>query len=233
MNLEAYFKITYGLYVVCSAFDSKRSGYISNTVFQVTAEPPQLAISCSKNNFTCALIEKSLGFSVSALKKEVRAEIIGAFGYKSGRDIDKFTNFKYTNGNTGAPVLLEDSLAWFECEVVQIIDTGSHMLFIGKVVDGDLLEAAGEPLTYAWYREVKKGKAPKNAPTYIDASVLEASRKSSQAVKYQCTACGHIYDPELGDPAAGVPPGTPFEELPDSWTCPVCGAEKSDFVKIA
>lgn len=49
------------------------------------------------------------------------------------------------------------------------------------------------------------------------------------AKKYQCTLCGYIYDPEIGDPDSGIAPNTPFEELPDSWTCPQCGASKSDF----
>ncbi|QJA06802.1 rubredoxin [Thermosulfurimonas marina] len=47
--------------------------------------------------------------------------------------------------------------------------------------------------------------------------------------KYQCSVCGYIYDPAQGDPDRGYPPGTAFEDLPDSWTCPVCGAAKSEF----
>jgi rubredoxin len=47
--------------------------------------------------------------------------------------------------------------------------------------------------------------------------------------KYICTSCGFIYDPADGDPDGGVPPGTPFEEIPDDWFCPVCGARKRDF----
>ncbi len=47
--------------------------------------------------------------------------------------------------------------------------------------------------------------------------------------KWQCTSCGYIYDPEAGDPDGGIPPGTPFEELPDDWVCPVCGVEKNMF----
>jgi rubredoxin len=47
--------------------------------------------------------------------------------------------------------------------------------------------------------------------------------------KYECQICGYIYDPAVGDPDNGVPPGTPFEKLPDGWTCPQCGAEKDQF----
>ncbi len=50
--------------------------------------------------------------------------------------------------------------------------------------------------------------------------------------KYECNVCGYIYDPEIGDPDGGIAPGTPFEELPDSWVCPVCGAPKTDFKKL-
>lgn len=235
MNIEAYFKITYGLYVVSSADGNKLNGYISNTVFQVTSEPVKFAIACSKNNFTTGMIQRSKVFALSALRKDTSSDLIGNFGYKTGKDIDKFSNFKYKNGITGAPILLEETLAWFECEVEQTLDVGSHMLFIGKVIDGDLLDSTGEPLTYAFYRESRNGKAPKNAPTYIDPEKLKNNVAGSNASgfdKYECTVCGHIYDEEFGEPEAGIPAGTRFEDLPADWTCPVCGAEKADFIKI-
>ena len=49
--------------------------------------------------------------------------------------------------------------------------------------------------------------------------------------KYVCSVCGYVYDPKAGDPDAGIPAGTSFEKLPDSWVCPVCGAAKSEFEK--
>lgn len=51
-------------------------------------------------------------------------------------------------------------------------------------------------------------------------------------MSWQCTVCGYIYDPAEGDPQSGVSPGTPFEELPNDWTCPICGASKADFEQI-
>jgi flavin reductase (DIM6/NTAB) family NADH-FMN oxidoreductase RutF/rubredoxin len=235
MNIEAYFKITYGLYVVSSADGKKLNGYISNTVFQVTSDPAQFAIACSKNNFTTGFIHKSKVFSISALRKDTGTDLISIFGYKSGKDIDKFSKFNYKTGKSGAPILLEDAIAWFECEVVQTLDAGSHFLFIGKVIDGDLSDPSGEPLTYAYYREARKGKAPKNAPTYIDPEKLTTKTQDYTATKYakyECTVCGHIYDEEFGEPEAGIAPGTHFEDIPDGWTCAVCGAEKGDFIKI-
>ena len=50
--------------------------------------------------------------------------------------------------------------------------------------------------------------------------------------KYRCTICGYIYDPELGEEDSGIPPGTPFENLPDDWKCPICGAPKDSFEKV-
>jgi flavin reductase (DIM6/NTAB) family NADH-FMN oxidoreductase RutF/rubredoxin len=227
MNPEALFKITYGLYVVSSLDEYKINGYISNTVFQVTADPARFAIACSKNNHTSSMIQKSNLFSISVLEKDTRPGIIGTFGYRSGKDIDKFDSFRFITGKTQVPILIDDTLAWFECKVSQAIDTGTHWLFIGDVVNGDLVNAQGEPLTYAWYRDVKKGKAPKNAPTYVDPEKLV--KKTIPLQKYYCTACGYIYDPALGDPEHGIPAGTRFEDLPENWTCPVCGTEKSDF----
>ena len=231
MNIETYFKISYGLYVVSSVKDNKLNGYISNTVFQVTAEPAKFAIACSKNNYTAEMIQHSRVFSISVLKKETRPDILGTFGYKSGRDTDKFSGFSYKKGTTGVPILIDDTLAWFECKVIQTVDTGTHLLFIGDVVDGDLLNSEEEPLTYAYYREVKKGKAPKNAPTYIDAEKLKEQVTSVPSDKYYCTACGYVYDPAQGDPEHGIPAGTRFEDLPETWVCPVCGTEKIDFAK--
>lgn len=51
--------------------------------------------------------------------------------------------------------------------------------------------------------------------------------------RWRCTICDHIYDPATGDPDTGVPPGTPFEKLPESWCCPTCGATKADFEEMS
>jgi rubredoxin len=57
----------------------------------------------------------------------------------------------------------------------------------------------------------------------LDGGVME---------KYVCKVCGYIYDPEKGDPDSGVQPGTPFDQLPDDWVCPVCGAAKDQFERV-
>lgn len=233
MNYEAFFKISYGLYIVSSKRGDKRNGYISNSVFQVTAEPPQIAVTCNKDNLSAEIIEASQVFSISVLSEQASTEIIGLFGYKSGKDTDKFKDIAWTDGEAGVPVVTQDSIATFECKVTQTFDVGTHLIFIGEVIETDLLVEEGDPLTYAYYRSVKKGVAPKNAPTYIDKSkLLTKSEAKPAGKKYECQVCGHIYDPAVGDPAAGIAPGTAFEDIPEDWVCPVCGTRESDFIEI-
>ncbi len=224
IDFEALFKISYGLYIVSSGDKSRGNGYISNTVFQVTAEPPRFATCCNKNNFTASLIQQKGAFSVTVLSKEAPAGLIGTFGYKSGRDTDKMKDLEVIYGETGVPVVLDAAMAWLEFTVVETIDLGTHLMFIGDLLNAVLLDDTRDPLTYLYYRQVKKGMAPKNAPTYIDASKLQVKTKDPTLKKYKCTACGYIYD-ETTEPVK-------FRDLPDDWTCPVCGAEKSDFIEI-
>jgi flavin reductase (DIM6/NTAB) family NADH-FMN oxidoreductase RutF/rubredoxin len=232
MNHEAFYKISYGLYVVSSAHGSRSNGYVANTVFQVTAKPARFAIACNKDNFTCGLIQQSQVFAISILQQETQAELIGLFGYQSGRTVSKYAAVRHRTGQTGAPILLEDALAWFDCRVVQTLDVGTHLLFVGEVVDEEVIHNSQPPLTYAYYREVKKGKAPKNAPTFLDPGQMEViSAPAVLSGQYACNVCGHVYDPSVGDPEAGIPAGTRFEDLPENWVCPVCGAAKSDFAK--
>ena len=173
MDLQAFFKISYGLYIVSACHDLRLNGYISNTVFQVTAEPAQLATCCSKQNLTCELITASKSFSISVLGQSAPATLFGLFGYKSGKDVNKFEKVNYQTGLTGSPIVLDNCIAYFECRVIQTVDLGTHLLFIGKVVESQQLKVDDVPMTYDYYREVRKGKAPKNAPTYVDPSLLK------------------------------------------------------------
>lgn len=240
MQIEAFFKLSYGLYIVGTKSGGKLNAYIANTVFQVTAEPAQLAISCSKDNHSEKMIDESGAFSVSVLKKDAGQNIIDTLGYKSGDQTNKLDGIHFEEGQTGSPIILDGCLAWFDCKVVQKIDVGTHILFIAEVIDSKLLEAEAskEPLTYAYYRENRNRVAPKNAPTYVDKSKLSEPKKEAApsvdklSQKWECTVCGHIYDPVEGDPDAGIAPGTPFEDIPDDWACPICGAEKADFVPM-
>jgi flavin reductase (DIM6/NTAB) family NADH-FMN oxidoreductase RutF/rubredoxin len=239
MNLAAFFKMTYGIYLVSSKSGEQLCGYIANTVFQVTADPPQIAISCHKNNISAHIIETSGVFTVSVLDKETDAGLIGLFGYQTGNEDKKFERVNYTYGTTGAPIILSHSIAYFECRVVDKFDVGTHYLFIGKVVDNKLLEPEKDPLTYDYFRSELKLMAPERAPTYIDKVKLQQEKenlkpaeetKKSLGSTYTCSECGYVYDPAAGDEAQGIPPGTPFSELPEDWVCPICAAAKSKFI---
>lgn len=232
INFETFFKISYGLYIVSAGDEDKINGFISNSVFQVTADPPQFAVCCNKDNFTAEFIKSAEAYSISVLRQDAPVALIGKFGYKSGKNLNKFDSSNYWTGITGVPIFLDECVAFIECRLVQTFDVGTHLMFIGEAVQADILNHDEVPLTYDYYRNVKKGIAPKNAPTYIDRKKLSPSDQDPKKAKYRCTICGHIYDPEEGDPDGGIAPGTAFEDIPDNWVCPVCGSKKSDFVRI-
>lgn len=223
MNPKALYKLGYGLYVVCSRKGNKLNGQIANTVFQITSEPPAVAVSINKNNLTHDFIKESRVFVASVLSQDTPLSFIGHFGFKSGRDIDKLKDISYKTGETRAPVVTDHALAYLEAKVIQEVDVGTHTIFIGELVGADVLRE-GEPMTYAYYHQVKRGTTPKAAPSYI-----AEKKEAHKMTKYRCTVCGYVYDPELGDPDGGIKPGTPFEQIPDDWVCPICGADKSAF----
>jgi flavin reductase (DIM6/NTAB) family NADH-FMN oxidoreductase RutF/rubredoxin len=230
MDVRALWLCSYGLYVVSSRKGENLNGQIANTVFQVTAEPPTIAVSINKANLTHEFVSASKVFSASIISTEAPLTFIGKWGFKSGRDIAKFKDTEYRTGKTGVPIVLDHALAYIEAEVVNSLDVGTHTIFIGKVVDCGVLRE-GEPMTYAYYHEVKKGKTPPKAATYIgpDKGAEEARTERKKMIKYRCTVCGYIYDPKAGDPDAGVKPGTAFEDVPNDWVCPVCGVGKDQF----
>ena len=227
MNTKALRSLSYGLYVVASQKQGKLNAQIANTVVQVTSEPPAISVCINKQNLTHEFITDSKVFTASILSQDTPLSFIGHFGFKSGREVDKLKDINYKLGETKAPIVLDHSLAYLEAKVTNQIDVGTHTIFIGKVVGADIL-GEGEPMTYAYYHQVKRGATPKTAPSYIE----ERKETVSKMAKYECTVCGYIYDPELGDPDGGIKPGTPFEDIPDDWVCPVCGASKDQFEKV-
>jgi flavin reductase (DIM6/NTAB) family NADH-FMN oxidoreductase RutF/rubredoxin len=226
MNPQALHKLSYGLYVVTSRKGDKLNGQIANTVFQVTSEPPTLAVSINKSNLTLDFIRESRVFAVSVLCQDTPLSFVGHFGFKSGRDIDKLEGISYRVGQTKAPVVIDNAVSYLEARVIKETDIGTHTIFVGEITDGDVLNEKPR-MTYDYYHQVKRGTTPKTAPSYV-----EEKEVSPKMAKYKCSVCGWVYDPELGDQEGGIVPGTPFEELPDDWVCPVCGAAKSDFKKI-
>ena len=224
MDKKALYKISYGMYIVSSKKEGTFNGQIANTVFQVTAEPPQISVCINKENLTYQFIRESRVFTVSILERDVPMEFIGRFGFKSGKEVEKFKGIDYKLGITGAPVVIQNCLGYLECEGSNSMDVGTHTVFIGKVLEDQAMRES-EPMTYAYYHQVKNGRSPKNAPTYIKEEKIE-SKEVNKMAKYKCTVCGYIYDPAENNNAA-------FADLPDDWACPVCGVGKDKFEKIS
>ena len=227
MNLKALHNCSYGLYVISSRKGDRLNGQIANTVFQVTSDPPTIAVSINKQNLTHEFINDSKAFAAAILAQNTPLSFIGQFGFHSGRESDKLKDVNYKLGETKVPIVLDHSLAYLEARVINQLDVWTHTVFIGELVGAEVLREGG-PMTYAYYHQTKRGTTPKTAPSYIE----DRKEAKSEMATYECTVCGYIYDPKLGDPDGNIKPGTPFEEIPDDWVCPVCGASKDQFEKV-
>lgn len=164
MNKNAFRSLSYGVYII-SVWDGDRpTGCTVNSVMQITSDPPTVAISVNHNNYTNQFIDKTGKFAISVLGENTTPLIIGTFGFRSGKDTNKFDTVKYEIKD-GMPVVKE-SCAYIICEVIKKMETDTHTVFLGKATDADIM-SNDEPMTYSYYHKVIKGKSPKNAPTYI------------------------------------------------------------------
>jgi len=154
----------------------------------------------------------------------LRLTCSGALASEAEKDFNKLEGISVQYGETGVPIVLNDCIAVLECKVVQTVDVGTHLMFIGVLLHSAVLDDSKEPLTYLNYRQVRKGVAPKNAPTYIDKSKLAPKSPVASFKKYRCAACGYEYNEAVE--------GIKFADLPADWVCPSCGSEKEDFIEI-
>ncbi len=167
MEIEdaALHSLSYGMYIISAGNGEKYNGQIANVVSQVTSSPRRLAICINKENLTNEYISTSGFFGVSVLEQETPMKFIGTFGFKSGRDIDKFSEAKFEVTQNGTPLVQDHAISLLECKVVNTMETETHVLYVGELVSSKVLKKA-VPMTYAYYHEVKKGKTQKNAPTF-------------------------------------------------------------------
>ncbi len=163
MDERILWNLSYGVYVVSTMNQDKPTGCVANSVMQVTAIPPTIAVSIHHDNFTHSCINDTGLFSISVLSEECKPAILARFGFQSGKNIDKFENaeYKYVDG---LPVLT-DSIGYMNCKVISSTEIGTHTIFVGELIDTELL-AEAPPMTYAYYHKIRKGKTPKNATTY-------------------------------------------------------------------
>lgn len=207
MNQKAFFKLSYGLYIISTHVDGVDAGCVANTLHQVTSSPAQLAVTLNKDNYTEQLIEKAGRFTAVVLSENCDMELIKNFGFTSSKYHAKFTSCSYGRDMHGLPYPNKHVSARFSLKVVQTVDLGTHVMFIAEVEEAEVV-AEEDVMTYAYYHQVKNGSTPKNAPSY-----QEKSEKSG----WRCTICGYIYE---GDP------------LPEDFICPLCGAPASVFEKL-
>lgn len=207
MDSTALRKLSYGLYIVSTVWEGKQNGCVVNTVAQVTSDPVQLSVAINKNNYTEKLIEKSGIFSAVVLTQNISMDTIATFGFQSGETNDKFKDIKYKTDLNGINYVTDGIAAQFSCKVVNKVDLGTHVMFIGEVVDAQVI-STDEPMTYSYYHSVKNGTTPKNAPSYQE----EPSKKG-----YRCTICGYVHESDT---------------LPEDFICPICKQTADKFVKI-
>lgn len=164
MNNWALTKLSYGVYAVTSWADGgKPTGCIANSAMQVTSSPATVAVSINHDNFTNECIANSGRFAINILGEKSSPAIIGNFGFKSGRDSEKFA--EKPELRDFLPIV-DGAIAYVTCKVIDKMESATHTVFLGEVIGAEIL-SEDEPMTYAYYHKVIKGKSPKNAPTYI------------------------------------------------------------------
>ena len=213
MNKNTFRNLSYGVYIISTLDGERPTGCVANSTMQITSSPASIAVSINHDNYTNGCIEKTGKFAISILSEQSAPELIGRFGFQSGKDVDKFDGVDAMQ-KEGLSIVA-DACGYIVCNVINKMETATHTVFLGEVVDADLLKKE-EPMTYAYYHKVVKGKSPKNAPTYIPEEKEEKAEKS----KWVCGICGYVYDGEV-----------PFEELSEDYKCPICKQPKSVFKK--
>ena len=168
MDVSALYKFSSGLYVV-SADDGERPGAcIVNTGLQVTSKPYQVSVTVNKDNFTCGAIGRAGHFSLAVVDESADMLFVGRFGFRSSADEDKYDGVAHAVAATGDPYPTEHVCSYVACNVAQTLDVGTHVVFVGEVVDAGNLSAVA-PMTYAYYHGTLKGKAPPKAASYVEA----------------------------------------------------------------
>ncbi len=137
-------RITHGVYVVGVVDGEARNAFTAACVMQASFDPLLIVLSINRLHSCSGTLKKGRAFSVNVLKK---GQLDLAARYGKPAHADKLASTSWTTGLTGAP-LLTDALAWFECEAVAEHPAGDHMLVLGKVIGGNLLDAQAEPLIY-------------------------------------------------------------------------------------
>ena len=151
--IDAFGKMTYGIYVLTSRDQQEINGMIASWVSQVSYSPPQIMVAVHTHRYSHQLIKKAGSFALHVLNKSQK-NFLSRFKGKDPKA--KFTALDWTAGKTGCPIL-RDCLAYLECELNTHYRPGNHTLFIGDVVDAGVF-TEGPPLTTGEYEGIYLGK---------------------------------------------------------------------------
>lgn len=207
MNRKAFDQINYGLFILGAANDGVYQGCIINSLHQVTSSIPyKVSITVNKSNETFKAIEAAGSFAATVLAQDTPKDLINLFGYKSGRVTGKFEGLDVGVDGAGNPYVKEHALARISCKVVDKLDLGSYMLYIGSVTEAEVM-GSGPALTLDYFKNCG-GTTPPTATVYRTLEKQEG---------WKCTICGYIVEKET---------------LPDGYRCPICKAGKDKFVKL-
>jgi len=202
MDQKALFQLSYGLYVLTAQENGFDNGCIVNTVIQVTDTPNRLSVTVNKANKTHDMLKSTGVFNVSVLTQKASFQIIKQFGFQSGRDVNKFSDFKQTErSENGMLHLTEGTNAFISGKVIKELDLDTHTTFIADITDARMLNE-DPSLTYDYYQKNTKPK-PQNT--------------NKGKTGWVCKICGFIYQ---------------GEELPADYICPVCKHGAQDFEKL-
>lgn len=223
VNRNAFRSLNYGLYIVGAQADGLKAGCVVNTFQQVTSTPPCVSVALNKDNVTTDVVLKSGRYTVSVLSQDASMDLIGVFGFRASNEVDKYAGVSYELDSAGVPYVTETAVAFFSVRVVQTVDVGTHYMFIGEVEQAEVL-SDDTPMSYGYYHEVKRGKTPAKASSFVPKEEQEAEKpavaEEEQAPKkyaWQCEICGHIEY---------------LDELPEGYECPLCGQGPEAFERI-
>ena len=205
MGANPMHKLSYGLFVVTSEEYEKDNGCITNTVGQVTSSPNRISVTVNKDNLTHDFIRDTGRFTVSIISESADFELFKHFGFRSGRECDKFDGFTdCRRAENGTMIVTKGTNAYLCGSVCQSYDLGTHTMFIADVTESGMI-ADERSATYEYYLSNIKPK-PKAVGETPDGQTI-----------WRCTICGYEY---VG------------EELPEDFICPLCKHPASDFEKI-
>ena len=218
-------QFSYGMFIITTKSGDKLNGQTANTVFQLTSEPNQIGLALNNNNYTNELVKESKKLAVHVMGQD-SLKILGNFGFQSGRTINKFKNYPCSVEND-LPLLKKEALSILEGHVINLLDVGTHTLFVVNIEDGFINETKNnvKSMTYSDFRAFKKSSTIiKNTEFKAEKQIKIKKERIGNIMdmtKYVCTVCGYVHDPIIEDIA--------FTDLPNSYECPVCGVDKEQF----